>query len=113
MDSLLKRFFCFGLLGVLLSGIAPAIAAPTLTKSVDNYTPKVLDTYRYHIVYDNVGGSSTATTITDAVPAGVSVVGMSAGGSLSSGTITWNLGDIPVGTCNQSLTWVGKVTAVP
>jgi hypothetical protein len=99
----LKRFFIIVLWVALLGGASYSFAAPTLVKSVDNYAPKVLDTYRYHIVYDNVGSSSTTTTITDAVPAGVSVVGMSVGGSLSGGTITWNLGAVSCQTVTLTL----------
>jgi hypothetical protein len=94
MWKLIKRFLQIFFAGALIGWAPYLLAAPTLVKSVDNYTPKVLDTYRYHIVYDNVGGSSAATTITDVVPAGVSVVGISAGGTLSAGTITWNLGAV-------------------
>ena len=79
-----------------------AFTAPTIVKSADNFTPKVLDTFRYYLVYDNPGGSSTTTSIADAVPAGLTVVGTSAGGTVGGGTVTWNLGSV---TCqNTTLT---------
>src|SRR6185503_3802553 len=63
----------------------------SILKSVDSYTPKVLDTFRYYVTVDSVGGTATGVTVTDVVPAGLQVLNISNGGTLGGSTITWNL----------------------
>jgi uncharacterized repeat protein (TIGR01451 family) len=70
----------------------------TLTKSVDRRSAVRGAILTYSIAYHNIGhGDATNFVIQDAVPAGSSVVAgsISGGGTLSAGTIQWNLGTVP------------------
>src|SRR5438105_3467320 len=79
-------FFALGPSGVL------AQTSVTINKSASENTAKVLDTYTYYLTVANTGASAaTGVTVTDAVPAGISPVSISNGGTLSGGVITWNL----------------------
>jgi uncharacterized repeat protein (TIGR01451 family) len=81
--------FCLFLASAAFS--APVVS---ISKSVDNYSPKVLDSFRYYVTVDSSVGTATAVSVTDVVPAGLSVTSISNGGTLSGGTITWNLGSL-------------------
>src|SRR5260221_1969907 len=103
--QVLKSFF------LLLAAMGPFLAASnvfsltnvTAVKSTNNPTPKVLDTYRYYLTIGNTGATTaTGVTLTDVVPAGLSVTYISNGGTLSAGTITWNLPNLTCST--QSVT---------
>ncbi len=88
-----------------------------LTKTALPLTPVLNgDNITWIITYcnDSVGVLHNYV-ITDPVPAGVQCTSCTGGctGCPGTGTVSWSLGDIPKGTCNQSVTWVGKVTAVP
>jgi uncharacterized repeat protein (TIGR01451 family) len=80
--------------------------AVTATESADvsitkSDSPNSLDagqnvTYTLHVA--NAGpGTADAVTVTDPVPAGTNFVSADSGGSNSSGTVTWNLGDLAPG----------------
>lgn len=88
-----------------------------LTKTTTAVSPVILgDNVTWVITYCNDGvGTMHGYKITDPVPAGMSCVGCTGGctGCPGTGTVTWSLGDIPKGTCNQSVTWWGKITSVP
>ncbi len=52
----------------------------------------------YGLSYQNTGDAkASAVTLTDTLPAGLSFISASGGGVNSSGTVTWNLGDIDAG----------------
>src|SRR5687768_3248368 len=88
------RLFLWALLGLgpLSLCAAPAVS---IVKSASKTNPKVLDTLRYSLVVDNTGSNTaTAVSVSDLVPAGLTVVGISPGGSLAGGTITWSLGSL-------------------
>ena len=56
----------------------------------------------YTISVTNFGPSpASSIVITDALPAGVSFVNASGGGANNSGVVTWNLGDLAVGTASN------------
>jgi uncharacterized repeat protein (TIGR01451 family) len=88
-----------------------------LTKTATTAGPVMIgDTITWVIKYCNDGvGVMHNYIVTDPVPAGMNCQGCLGGctGCPGTGTITWSLGDIPIGVCNQSLTWWGKVTTVP
>jgi uncharacterized repeat protein (TIGR01451 family) len=69
-------------------------AAPVLDKSSSTLAPLTGGVYRYTLTYDNPGTATTALVLTDDVPTGLNVVGVSPGGVLAGGTVTWNLGDV-------------------
>jgi hypothetical protein len=93
--SKLTLNFIQALFGACILAV-PAIlgAAPSLLKSANNVSPQVLDTYRYYLTYDNPGSSTTNTVISDVVPAGLTIVDTSPGGSQVGNTLTWNLGNL-------------------
>ncbi|MES2200807.1 MAG: hypothetical protein V4498_00995, partial [candidate division FCPU426 bacterium] len=89
--------FCVAVLGLVLTPLSASAASPlvSITKFADNFTPKVLDTFRYSIVVDNTGSTTaTASTVTDIVPSGLTVMAISPPGTQTGNTITWNLGDL-------------------
>jgi len=72
-------------------------ATIVLQKGVSPTTATSGGTVTFTIQYQNTGaGNATAVVITDAVPAGTTLVSgsITGGGTLSSNTITWNLGTI-------------------
>jgi uncharacterized repeat protein (TIGR01451 family) len=68
----------------------------------------------YEITYNNAGpASSVGAKIVDALPAGVSFVSATGGGTYDAATrkVTWNLGTVPVGTGTVKLTVRVPLTA--
>ena len=69
-------------------GSVSSVCSPTtsFTKSVDNATPQVLSTIHYTMTLNNTSdsGAESNLTLTDTVPAGYTVTGLSAPGSTSS-----------------------------
>ena len=53
-------------------------------------------TYTLHVT-NNGPGTATATTLSDPLPAGTTFVSATGGGTLSAGTVTWDLGDLASG----------------
>jgi len=75
-------------------------ASITLNKVADVSTAKSGNTVTFTINYQNNGaGSAANVVITDAIPAGSSLVNgtISNGGSITAGTITWNVGTVAAG----------------
>lgn len=75
------------------------VGLPTLTisKTASVYSVEVGDTVTYTITYSNDSPvNTTGVTITDPLPAGLTFVAASAGGSYNSGTrtITWDIGSL-------------------
>ncbi len=100
LPSLLLLFLAEG----AFSGVQAATNV-TLTKSADNPTPKVLDTYRYYLTVGNTGATTaTGVVVTDSVPPGLSISNISNGGTLSGGTITWNLPNLSCASQTVTLT---------
>jgi uncharacterized repeat protein (TIGR01451 family) len=82
-----------------------------LTKSSDKTTANAGTVITYTIQVQNTGaGAATNVIVRDTVPTGTTLVGgsITAGGSVSSGVITWNLGTIAAGAPVQSVSF--KVT---
>ncbi len=71
----------------------------------------------YEITAMHVGGTTAATgvVVTDPLPAGVTFVSASDGGTASGGTVTWNVGGIPIGgSANVTVTVaIGSGTSGP
>ena len=76
--------------------VAPDIA---LTKSANPLNAKTGDTVTFTVAYVNNGGNANNVAITDAIPAGSTLVpgSISTGGSFASGTITWTIGTVAAG----------------
>ena len=70
----------------------------TLSKTVADTTPAPFrpgDTVRYTLTLNNSGdGVSNATAISDAVPANMTFVTASPGGTLAGTTVSWNVGNL-------------------
>jgi uncharacterized repeat protein (TIGR01451 family) len=70
-----------------------------------------LNNVTYTIKVENLGPSdATGVSLTDAIPAGTSYVSNTGGGTLSSGSVTWNLATISAGA-STSVTLTVKVEA--
>lgn len=92
-------FFC---LPLTLQAGTPNVS---LQKSANKNSPKVFETVRYSIVVENTGtGAANDVVLSDVVPPGLQVTAISPGGSLSGGTITWNLGNLACQTVSVTLT---------
>src|SRR5439155_764372 len=84
----------------------------TISKS-DGPDPAVAgtDDITYTISYSNIGNANaTGVVITDTVPSGTTFVSATAGGSLSGGVITWNIGAVGTGA-SGSVQLVVKVNS--
>src|SRR5207249_3241602 len=56
------------------------------------------DTLMYSIDYSNTGNAdASAVVITDKIPTNTTFVSATAGGTLSGGVVTWNIGALPAG----------------
>lgn len=80
---------------------AQAAAKTTVTKNIRR-DPALDNEATYTIVVNNDQGtgnySLTNAVVTDVLPAGSTFVRASNGGTHSGGTVTWNLGNFPIGT---------------
>jgi uncharacterized repeat protein (TIGR01451 family) len=66
----------------------------------------------YTLTVHTAGPSDAqAVVVSDPLPAGTSFVSASNGGSLNAGTVSWNLGTIPAGAANTTLTLIVHVGA--
>jgi uncharacterized repeat protein (TIGR01451 family) len=86
--------------GPAVFSFATASPSITLTKSASPTSVKAGDEILFAIEYRNTGKSSVAdVVITDAIPAGSTLVAgsISGGGTVSGGAVTWNLGTVAVG----------------
>src|SRR5581483_3637910 len=84
------------MLPYFLAGAVQAAPSITLSKSVSDNSPVIGNTYRYYVTANNTDSvtGATGTVITDVVPAGIQVVGISAPGTQVGNTLTWNLGTL-------------------
>jgi uncharacterized repeat protein (TIGR01451 family) len=77
------------------SGSVSSVCSPTVTftKSVDNPTPKVTRPINYTITLDNTNDTGAASNleVTDTVPAGYTITGVSAPGSTTASNTTSSL----------------------
>ncbi|MEO8477005.1 MAG: hypothetical protein ABI572_08140, partial [Actinomycetota bacterium] len=88
--------FGTGVAAKTVTAVAAADLSVTKTDSVDPVTAGNQLTYTLNVA--NAGTSpATGVSLTDAVPAGTSFVSATGGGTLSAGTVTWNLGTIASG----------------
>jgi uncharacterized repeat protein (TIGR01451 family) len=66
----------------------------------------------YTITYGNTGSdNATGVVISDTLPAGTSFISATGGGTLSSGAVTWNIGDLNAGVTAQTVSFTVAVTA--
>ena len=66
----------------------------------------------YTLTVHTAGPSDAlGVSVSDPLPAGTSFVSASGGGTLSNGTVTWNLGTIAAGAADTTLTLVVQVDA--
>src|SRR5439155_306467 len=66
----------------------------------------------YTLIYGNTGSASaTGTVISDTVPAGTTFVSATGGGTLSSGVVTWNIGNLNACVTGQTVSFTVAVTA--
>jgi uncharacterized repeat protein (TIGR01451 family) len=85
-----------------------------ITKTANVTQANMGTTITWTITYCNDGEGDIANyTITDPMPSGMLFVGCTNGCSSGGGTVTWNLGTLTKGTCNQTVKWWGTVTAIP
>ncbi len=88
----------------LAAGLSISKTAPATVPSGSNLT--------YTINYSNTGGTAVNNVIIrDPVPAGTTFVSATGGGSLSGNQVVWNIGTVPAGTVNQTVTFTVNVTA--
>jgi uncharacterized repeat protein (TIGR01451 family) len=88
----------------LAAGLSISKTAPATVPSGSNLT--------YTINYSNTGGTDVNNVIIrDPVPAGTTFVSATGGGSLSGNEVVWNIGTVPAGTVNQTVTFTVNVTA--
>ncbi len=66
----------------------------------------------YTITYGNTGaGNATGVVINDTVPAGTTYVSATGGGTVSSGVVSWNIGNLNAGVTGQTVSFTVAVTA--
>lgn len=66
----------------------------------------------YTLTYGNTGsGNATGVVISDTLPAGTSFVSATGGGTLSLGSVIWNIGDLNAGVTAQTVSFTVAVTA--
>ena len=67
----------------------------------------------YTVCYDNLANQSdvTNTMITDDVPAGTTFVSATGGGAHAAGTVTWDIGTLPIGAPQACVQMTVNVTA--
>lgn len=87
------------------SGVAPNL------KISKTHTPQPVisgNNLTYTISYSNAGSTqTTATTISDTIPANVSFVSANAGGTSNGTTITWSIG-VLAGGASGAVQWIGQ-----
>ncbi len=90
-----------------------AVADLSLTKSVDNATPKVGDNVRFTVRVDNDGPSdATGVMVLDALPSGYNKIS-SSDGSYNTGTGLWTIGPLPAASFVElTITATVKATGV-
>ncbi len=112
----------------LINGAAPEVAsisnkviaqpycAPVtgITKTANVVQAGMGDIITWTITYCNDGvGDIPNYVITDPMPSGMSFIGCTGGCIGGPPNVTWNIGLLPKGTCNQTVKWWGAVTAIP
>jgi len=66
----------------------------------------------YTLTYGNTGsGNATGVVVSDTLPAGTSFVSVTGGGTLSLGSVLWNIGDLNAGMTAQTVSFTVAVTA--
>lgn len=89
-------------------GLAPGLtiskSAPATVASGSNIT--------YTITYGNTGAlPATNVIIRDPVPTGTTFVSATGGGTLSAGSVVWNIGTVNAGVTGQTVSFTVNVTA--
>jgi uncharacterized repeat protein (TIGR01451 family) len=85
-----------------------------ITKTASVTQAGMGDIITWTITYCNDGVGDIANyVITDPMPSGMSFLGCTNGCTSGGGIVTWNIGLLPKGTCNQVVKWWGAVTAIP
>ena len=91
----------------------PRPAADIIVGKTGPATVTQNSTLTYTISVANAGpGAADAVVVTDALPAGLTGVTASAGGTVSATSVTWNLGTVAAAT-TVTLTVTGTVTSAP
>jgi uncharacterized repeat protein (TIGR01451 family) len=96
------------LAGPLSAGDVPVLtiskSAPAFVVSGQNLT--------YTLTYGNTGsGNATGVVVSDSLPAGTTFVSVTGGGTLSLGSVIWNIGDLNAGVTAQTVSFTVAVTA--
>jgi uncharacterized repeat protein (TIGR01451 family) len=85
-----------------------------ITKTASVTHAAMGDIITWTITYCNDGVGDIANyVITDPMPSGMSFLGCTPACTSGGGTVTWNIGLLPKGTCNQVVKWWGAVTTIP
>ncbi len=85
-----------------------------ITKTASVTQAGMGDIITWTITYCNDGVGDIANyVITDPMPSGMSFLGCTPACTSGGGTVTWNIGLLPKGTCNQVVKWWGAVTTIP
>jgi uncharacterized repeat protein (TIGR01451 family) len=97
-----------GAVRFLPPGLAPGL---TITKSAPSSVASGAN-LTYTLTYANTGAvEATNVLVRDTLPAGTTFVSASNGGTLNNGVVTWNIGTVPAGTTNQTLSLTVNVNA--
>ncbi len=94
--------------------LSAAVADLSLNKTVDVAAPNVGDNVNFTITLSNSAGPNNATgvTVTDILPAGMSLITSSATqGSYDGGSGVWSVGDVLIGS-SPSLTIMARVDSI-
>ncbi len=91
------------------SGCSDATGQPKLVVTKTSNTPATkLNQFTYTIAYTNTGtGVANAATISDTIPTGTTYVSSTGGGTNSSGTVSWSVGNIAAGGSGSVTVTVG------
>jgi uncharacterized repeat protein (TIGR01451 family) len=94
--------------------LSAAVADLALTKTVDVASPNVGDNVNFTITLSNSSGPNNATgvTVTDILPAGMSLITSSASqGSYDGGSGLWSVGEVLIGS-SPTLTIMARVDSI-
>lgn len=95
-----------GAVRFLPPGLAPGL---TISKSAPASVPSRAD-FTYTFNYGNTGDiAADNVVVRDVVPAGVTFVSASDGGSVDDGVVFWNVGSVPAGTTDRTLQLIVRV----
>jgi len=116
-DGTISLTYACDTAGTLTDGLAVLFYVPAeyaelhVTKTANTTLVDTGETFNYHITVTNSGpGDAEDVVVTDTLPAGLTYVGDSCGGSLAGSVWTWNVGTLQAG---GSLTCTMAVTAGP